>query len=78
MEELDEQADGDRTMSGGFALPPDRAELDALVQEALKHKMTPAEIREQRVSFVYGMMSFRSTMTKDEVRTRLAEIYGEP
>lgn len=57
-------------------LAPDRPELEALLKEALKHKMTPAEIREQRVSFVYGMLPSRSPVIKDEVRARLAEIYG--
>lgn len=52
----------------------DDRSLDALLRAAAGRKMTPAEVREQRVSFVYGQMGGR--VTKDWVRDRLRESMG--
>jgi hypothetical protein len=52
--------------------------LDELVAEAIKRPMTPEDIWEQRVSFCYGMLSFKSKVTKDEVRAILKRHYGKP
>lgn len=48
--------------------------LLALLEAASKRKMKPAEIREQRVSFVYGQMGGR--VSKEWVRERLRESMG--
>ena len=45
--------------------------LEALLEKARNHVMTAAEIREQRISFTYGMLPFSSTLTKDDVRKLL-------
>lgn len=52
---------------------PDRPELNALLERARNYVMSPAERREQRISFVFGMLPFRSTMTKDDVRRIMEE-----
>ncbi|WP_394662876.1 hypothetical protein [uncultured Sphingomonas sp.] len=46
-------------------------ELLAALDRVRGYKMTPAERFEQRVSFVYGQMSARSTLSKDKVRAIL-------
>lgn len=48
--------------------------LDALLERARAHVMTPEERREQRISFVYGMLPFRSTLTKDDVRRMMQDL----
>ncbi len=45
--------------------------LEELLREAAKKKMTLEERREQRVSFVMGMLPVDSPLTKDEVRKML-------
>lgn len=51
--------------------------LEELLKQAVKHKMTPEEIFEQKVSFVYGqMMDCQPEVTKEEVRYRLLKIQG--
>lgn len=50
--------------------------LEEALEHARNHVMTPAERFEQRVSFVYGGMSSRSTTTKDQVRKWLSEGWG--
>lgn len=42
--------------------------LEELLREAAKKKMTPEERREQRVSFAMGMLPMDSPITKDEMR----------
>lgn len=49
--------------------------LEAL-QASLSRKPTAEEVREQRVSFVYGSLSSRSNVTRDQVRQRLVEQEG--
>lgn len=51
----------------------DPALLERLVDAARNYKMTPREAAEQRVSFVYGMLSSRSPLTKADVRRMLRE-----
>lgn len=58
----------------GNCLP--NPELDALLEKARNHVMTPAERREQRVSFIYGMQSADSKVTKEEIAARLNEQDG--
>lgn len=53
-----------------------RTELNRLLEKARDHKMTPAEIWDQRVSFVYGNMPFRSTVTREQVVAAVTEMYG--
>lgn len=48
--------------------------LDRLVEAARNIKMSPAEVFEQRVSFVWGQMN--GEMTKDQVRERLRDMQG--
>lgn len=48
----------------------------ALIERARNHVMTPAERREQRVSFVYGMLDANDKRTKDDIRASLARING--
>jgi hypothetical protein len=51
-------------------------ELRALLEKARNHKITPGELFEQRVSFVYsGCGDGRS---KEEIRAALAAAYGDP
>lgn len=47
-------------------------ELERLLKEAASRPMTPDELFDQRVSFVYGqMMDCHPDITKDEVRKHL-------
>ena len=39
-------------------------------------QLTVDEIREQRISFAYGMMGSKSTMTREQVEKILRERYG--
>ena len=51
--------------------------LTALLQKAAKHIMTPEEVFEQRVSFVYGqLMDAQPNLTKDHVRATLRATMG--
>lgn len=56
---------------------PTNPELDRLLKEAADHVMTPAEIWDQRVSYVYGEMNMggRSALREDVVK-RITETYG--
>jgi hypothetical protein len=54
------------------------AKLDALIERARGHKMTPAERRDQRVSLVMGLRSESSTLTKEKVETLLESFEGLP
>ena len=55
---------------------PKAKELEELMVRSAKQSLTIEEIREQRLSFVMGMLSPESTMTRDEVRTFLENQYG--
>lgn len=53
--------------------------LADLIERARNHVMTPEEVFEQRVSFVYGMQDFDGpTRSKDEIRAALIKLYGRP
>lgn len=52
-------------------------ELCAALERAKDYKMSPAERREQRVSFVYGMLPMSDPRSKDDIRRALADIYGD-
>ena len=54
----------------------DSALLERLHQAA-KHEMSMAELRRQRVSFVYGNLPEKSPMTKHQVGAALARLDGE-
>jgi hypothetical protein len=47
---------------------PPRPEIDALVEAALKAKITDEQIQEQRASFAYGNAPVDSAVTKDSAR----------
>lgn len=55
---------------------------DPQLEEQLKaavaagRNMTKAEVREQRISFVYGQLPATSTMTRDQVATLLDKMGG--
>lgn len=54
-----------------------RPGLDALLKAAAGRKMTPGEIWEQRLSFVYGNLSMSNpNVTKEMVRKSIEETYG--
>ncbi|MEL6364326.1 MAG: hypothetical protein AAFR11_05750 [Pseudomonadota bacterium] len=54
------------------------SELDAAVQRARDHVMTPAEVFWQKVSFVYGMMDEpgRRAISRDQLARRMAADAG--
>lgn len=51
-----------------------------LIERARHHKMTPEEVFEQRVSFVYGQQDHDNPnpRSKDEIREKLIALYGRP
>lgn len=57
------------------SLKTDPALLDAL-REGAGRKMTASEKFEQRVSFVFGSLSEKNDMTKEQVRQQLLDRQG--
>ncbi len=56
---------------------PTRPELLALIEKSKKHVMTPAEIWDQRVSWVYGNISMsNSRVTREHVIATITETHG--
>ncbi len=55
---------------------PTRPELDALLKASAKHKMTPGEIWDQRVSFAYGNLPEENHTTKKQVKVLARMMYG--
>ncbi len=51
-------------------------ELEELMVKSARESLSIEEIREQRLSFVMGMLSRNSTMTREEVRKLLESQYG--
>lgn len=47
---------------------PNRPELDKLLEEARKTKLTDDQITEQRISFAYGNAPDSARITKETVR----------
>lgn len=54
---------------------PERKELEALLREAAEHEMTPGEIWDQRVSFVYGQL-MEHRVTREQVIASTIRVYG--
>jgi hypothetical protein len=53
---------------------PERPELDELLRNAAKRRMTPSEIREQRRSWVRGeLMLANPELTREEADRRITE-----
>ncbi len=52
------------------------AALEALIEKARHHKMTPEERREHRVSMIMGLRGSKSTLTRSMVRDMLNENEG--
>lgn len=59
---------------------PPRPALDALIEAARKRPpMTPAEIREQRISFAYGNAAMENPrITREMVEAEHDRLYGAP
>ncbi len=55
---------------------PARPALERLLKESTKDEMTPGEIWDQRISFVYGNPPFSSKITREEVEDSAVKIYG--
>jgi len=52
-------------------------ELVKLLEQAKGHKMTPQEVWDQRVSFVYGqLMACAPHITREEVEKSATDMYG--
>ena len=49
---------------------------EEMLREAAKRKMTPAERQRQMISFMTGLLSLRSTMTRQDVEKYVYEKYG--
>lgn len=62
------------TMNAFAQLKTNQSLLDAIQNKASK-KQTPDEIREQRVSFIYGSISFNKSA--DVTRSRIREVLTE-
>ena len=57
--------------------PKPRPELDKLLELAKRHKMTPQELWDQRVSFVHGqLMDCAPHVAREEVEKSAEGIYG--
>jgi len=56
------------------------SDLEAAIERARNHVMTPEERFEQRVSFVYGQQDYDNphSLTKEKIRQMLAESDGHP
>lgn len=57
---------------------PDRPDLTRLLINAAKVKMTPAQIREQRISFVFGQLMESPNVTREMVEAEHDRLYGKP
>lgn len=56
-----------------------RETLAALIEKARNHVMTPLEIYEQRVSWIYGQLGPESEVTREEIEHNLASMgYARP
>ena len=51
-------------------------DFDKRLQEAAKTKLSPADIREQTVSFVMGTTSERDAVTREKVKELVSKQYG--
>ena len=57
--------------------PKTDPELLERLKNAVRHEMSPDEVRRQRLSFVYGNLPQDTTMTKHQVEAALARLDGE-
>lgn len=48
-----------------------RSRLERLAEAARNYVMTPREVAEQRVSFIWGQMGHKSGLSKDDIRAML-------
>ncbi len=61
----------------GLTRQPKRPDLERLLEEAKNHIMTPEEIRQQKISWVYGqMMDCAPDITREEVADVIDEMEG--
>lgn len=60
----------------GIGKTVDRAILAELIEKAKTHIMTPQEIWDQRVSFVYGNLPETSNVTMEQVKASATKEYG--
>jgi hypothetical protein len=51
-------------------------DMEEVLREAAKHPLTRDEIREQRISFVMGMMPEGSTLTREEIKELIDNLDG--
>jgi hypothetical protein len=51
-------------------------DLEKLLSCVIKKSLSLEEIRKQRISFVMGMLSHDSTMTREQVQDHLKRHYG--
>ena len=67
---------GNETFLVGKIPPPD-ANVLQLLQEALMHKMSSDEAREQAISWAYGQLAIDDDrVTKESIRRAADELYG--
>ncbi len=52
--------------------------LDQIREKALGHTVTPDEKRAQRLSLITGVLSHRTTLSREKVETLLNQIEGHP
>lgn len=61
------------------AAPPANPELEALLEKARHHVMSPAEIHAQKRSFVIGQMGLsRPDMTREQIVALVDQTLGPP
>lgn len=51
-------------------------ELEELLRKAAQHVMTPAEVWDQRISFVYGQMMENPRVTREMVVEQVTKAHG--
>ena len=67
----------EHTVAGQMVDDRELEKVDQMLQElSPDRQLTVDEIREQRISFAYGMMGSKSTMTREQVEKILRERYG--
>ena len=55
---------------------PDGRDIEELMREKAKHTMTTDELREQRVSWVMGMLPREGSMSTEQVEEFIRGRYG--
>lgn len=63
----------DRDLLAGLKSTKTNLALIEMLEHAKERKITEAELQEQRASYIYGSLSSKSVITKDDVRKFLAE-----